>query len=196
MLPHRSLARAAATAAALLVLTACGGGDDGSDDGGDDGGSAAADQPGEQAGEQAGEVQPFDACATVTAEQMGEALGTDGLVVSQIPGGGCDFSDEDDPRQPSVSLAEVPVDEANGGFAGFSSGVAGALGGEAETLDGVGDEAFVVTGTVGGGSSVTGGGGVRRGDVAVQVTLLQSDGLPADDVRGLVVEVLNLVAAP
>lgn len=202
MLPHRPLARATASLAALVVvtvLTACGGGDDENDDTGAT--SAAATGQPAAAQSDAAEPQPEtedgsaprDICSAVTAEQVGEALETEGLVADVLPGFGCGFS-SDDPRLPSVTLAEVPVGGGNGGFEGFRGGVALGLGGEPETVDGVGDEAFVVTGTVGGGSSVTGSGGVRLGEVAVQVTLLQSSGLSADDVRRLTVAVLTLVA--
>lgn len=135
----------------------------------------------------------IDVCASLTADEVGQALG--GPVTVQIPpGGGCNFRQED-PLAPSAALAQSGVDDSVGGFEAMRAGVTSMIDGEVDTLDGVGDEAFVVASNTLSGSSVTGGGGVLIGNTMVQLTLLQSQDMPDDEVRRLLVDVLTLVAS-
>ena len=127
---------------------------------------------------------------------MSEALG--GTVTAQeIPGGGCNFSQADDPRAASAALNETTVDDFAGGFEGTRTGVTSIVEGEVEDLDGVGDEAFVVVGSGAGGmgGGVIGAGAVLIGDTVVQVTVLQAADLSEDDVKALTVAVLELVGS-
>ena len=188
----RSVATAAAFTLLLLGTAACGGDDEPTSGGGGGSGSSAGVEPAGGGDEPASDL---DVCGSVTVEEISTAMGTTGLTVEEVPGGGCNFADADDPRQPSVVLNQVPVDDANGGFEGLQAGVTATIAGESEDLTGVGDQAFVVTGTLGGGSAVNGAGAVRLGDVGVQVTLLQSGELTDGDVRQRVTDVLTLVAS-
>ncbi len=138
--------------------------------------------------------EALDVCAELTPEEVGTAIGVDGLTVQQVPGGGCNFFDSEDPVQPSVVFNQVAVDDANGGFDALMGGVTATIQGDTTELDGVGDRAFVVVGTLGGGSALNGGGAVQLGDVGVQVTFLQGIDLPAEDVLQRVSDALALVA--
>ncbi len=116
------------------------------------------------------------------------------VTMELLAGGGCNFS-QTDPSAPSVAIAQSGVDESAGGFAAMRAGVTSMIDGEVDTLDGVGDDAFVVASNTLSGSSVTGGGGVLLGETMVQLTLLQSQDMPDDEVRQLSVDVLTLVAS-
>ncbi|MEI5674636.1 MULTISPECIES: hypothetical protein [unclassified Nocardioides] len=167
--------------AALAVLTSCGG-DDSS-------GSSAADAPGDGG---SGSSELVDVCSQVSAEDVGEVLGAT-VTTTEVPGGGCSFHQED-PRAVSASLVATPYDEGSGGMDGTRQGVTSLLdGATAETLDGVGDDAFVAVGTALGGENQQGGGAVLLDGTTVQVSVLQAEDLPADDVRALTVDLLTLV---
>lgn len=208
---RRSLVSLAAVSVlALGVLTGCGGDDDSGSDGSGDTGQSSADgtdaetdpeadpdaEGEDDGGEESepGSSAPEDVCAVLTTEQVGEALGTDGLTVQEVPGGGCNFVVEADPREPSVLVSQLPVDVSAGGFDGLRIGIEAAIGGTAEAVDGVGDDAFLVLGTTPGGSSAAAGGVVLLGDSAIQITLLQSIDLREDDVRERATAVLERVA--
>ncbi len=191
----RSLA--ASTVLATLLLSGCG--SDGGDGKADDGASSSsepsdADAESADAGEEAS--GPLGICGLITAEEMSEALG--GSVVAQeIPGGGCNFTQEADPRAASAALNETTVNDFAGGFEGTRTGVTSIVEGEVEDLEGVGDEAFVVAGSgMGGmGGGVIGAGAVLIGDTVVQVTLLQAADMSEDEVRELTKGVLVLIGS-
>ncbi len=191
---------AVSTVLATLFLAGCGG-DDG-DDGGkaDDSPSASSNEPDSDVTESEDTAEeasgPFGICGLITAEEMGDVLG--GPVVAQeIPGGGCNFTQNADPRAASAALNETTVDDFAGGFEGTRSGVTAVVEGEVEDLEGVGDEAFVVagSGTGGMGASVIGAGAVLIGDTVVQVTLLQAAEMSEDDVKQLTIAVLELIGS-
>ena len=184
-------------------LTACG--DDSPSDAGDGSPSAGSTQGGaeqdvtepDEGGEEepAPAAGPEDICALVTAEEMTEVMGGGPLTVSADPLSGCNFSDEEDPRAPSIALNQMPLTPENGGFDATKFGVQAVIDGEVEDLDGIGDAAFVVVGPALGGTSVSGGGAVALGDTVVQVTLLAGGQLDADQVREATVGALTLIAS-
>ncbi|SDD73538.1 hypothetical protein [Nocardioides lianchengensis] len=175
---------ALALAAALAVLTSCGG-----DESSGSSGSSSADSPADGG---SGSSELVDVCSLVSAEDVGEVLGAT-VTTTEVPGGGCSFNQED-PRAVSASIVATPYDEGSGGMDGTRQGVTGVLdGATAETLGGVGDDAFVAVGTALGGENQQGGGAVLVGGTTVQVSVLQAEDLPADDVRQLTVDLLTLV---
>lgn len=142
----------------------------------------------------AGPAKAIDICAKVTPEEIAAILGGP-VTRKDVPGGGCDFS-QDDPRAPSVGLAGSSYDEGTGGFDGAVTGIKGVLEGtDDQAVEGVGTEAFIATGTAMGGENQQASGVVHVGDSLVQVTVIQGKGLPADQVRGLARDLLALSAS-
>jgi hypothetical protein len=184
----RALPFAALTLALALAVAGCGG-DSGAD------GAGASEPSGDagdsSAGEPAGTEDAVDVCALVTAEQVGAVLGAT-VTLSEVPGGGCTFGQED-PRATSVALSSSVVDEAAGGFDGAVSGVTAVVEGEPVDVP-VGDRGLLVVGPAFGGESDQGGGLVQIGSTLVQVTLLQGGDLSADEVGALTTDVLQLAA--
>lgn len=141
----------------------------------------------------AGPAKVLDICATVTPEEIGAILGGP-VTRKDVPGGGCDFS-QDDLRAPSATLVASSYDEGTGGFDGAVTGIKGVLEGtDDQAVEGIGTEAFIATGTAMGGENQQASGVVHVGDSLVQVTVVQGKGLPADQVRGLVRDLLALSA--
>ncbi len=113
---------------------------------------------------------------------------------SAIPGGaGCTF-DQANAKAPSATFVETSYAKTSGGMAGAKNDATSSVEGTPEDLTGIGDAAFVVTGTTFGGPYTDGAGAVRVGDRLISVTLDQSTGLSAAKVRSLVVALLQLVA--
>lgn len=137
----------------------------------------------------------LDVCALVTEAEVSEVLG--GTVTSEeVPGGGCNFSNEEDPRAASVQIVASVLDEGAGGFEGSVSGVSGVLqGDDGGALDGIGDQAYAKTGTFGDSDFVRGSGLVRLGTTVVQVDLSPNAGTAAADVKAVLVDALTLVAS-
>ncbi|MET3960444.1 hypothetical protein ABIE44_000378 [Marmoricola sp. OAE513] len=188
-----SLPRLLSTAAligALATVSACGSddGDKGSDSSSTDGTTAPTGD--DETDTASGGL--IDVCTEITADEAGAIVG--GTVTHEdVPGGGCNFA-QDDPRKPSVSFTATAYDDANGGFEAAITGVSGVLQGDGGgPVDGVGEEAYVKTGTTGG-ENQQGGGLVRVGGTLVQVTYLQGDGQSADVVKEKVVAALTLAA--
>jgi hypothetical protein len=128
----------------------------------------------------------------VSDADIAEILGAP-VTREEIPGGGCSFSSED-VRAPSLSLASSAYDQSTGGFDAATSGVSAVIGGSAGgPVSGIGDEAYVKTGTTGG-ENQQAGGVVHAGDTLVQATLIQAKGLPAEKVKAYVVDALRLAA--
>jgi hypothetical protein len=135
----------------------------------------------------------IDICTQVSEAEIAAILGSP-VTSEAVPGGGCTYSQED-VRAAGISLASSAYDEGTGGFDAAVSGVSGTIEGTAGgPVDGVGDEAYVKTGTVFGGSSQQGGGVVHVGANLFQVTLTQAKGLSAAAVNALVVDALKLAA--
>ncbi|MCX6397737.1 MAG: DUF3558 family protein [Propionibacteriales bacterium] len=194
---RRTLPRLAATAfvgvLALGALTGCGSDEPKADSPGT---SAGTDQTPGPASDETDTASGglIDICTLVTEAEISDLLG--GPVTSEeIPGGGCNFSNEDDPRAASVSLNSSVLDEGAGGFEGSVAGISGVLQGDAGSpLDGVGDQAYVKTGTFGGGETVRGSGLVRVGTNVFQVDLSPDPGTNATKVRSTVVDILTLIS--
>lgn len=202
MSPRRTVV-AAATLATVFSLSACS--DDGGESSGGDGpGSSSATDDSSPDDSSPDDTEPADAepdaepadavdvCATLTPEQVGAALGGT-VTAEEIPGGGCNFSNTDDPRAPSAAINVSPVNDFAGGFEGTRQGITSVVDGEVQDLPDVGDGAFFVIGSALGGTSNSGAGAVLLGDQVVQLTLLQSQELPEPEVTQMTIDVLTLV---
>jgi hypothetical protein len=182
-----SMTRATATALLLLLLgvsmAGCG---DGGDSGPADTSAGDGDEP-----PAAGELPKF--CELLTAGQVTEAVGA-AVTLETAPFDSCEF-DQEDPRAASGSLGVVEVGTGNGGFEGYRSGASGSLtNGVDHPIEGLGDEAFVATGTFGGGESLQAGGGVLVGDGLVYtVNLAQSTGMTEDELVAISTRLLELL---
>lgn len=136
----------------------------------------------------------IDICTKVTDAEISALLG--GPVTSEdVPGGGCNFSDEDNPRAASVQLTSSLLNEGAGGFEGSVAGISAVLqGSPGAPLDGVGDQAFVKVGTFASSEFVRGSGLVRVGSTVFQVDLSPNQGTSAKEVQAIMVDTLNLIA--
>lgn len=132
-------------------------------------------------------------CGVISAAEVGHVVGGR-FTGSAIPGGaGCTF-DQANAKAPSVTFVEASYARTSGGMAGAKNDATSSVEGTPEDLTGIGDAAFVVTGTTFGGPYTDGAGAVRVGDRLISVTLDQSTGLSAAKVRSLVISMLKLVA--
>jgi hypothetical protein len=111
-----------------------------------------------------------------------------------IPGGGCTFAQKNS-SSPAASFVETSFRATPGGMTGAKNNATSAVEGTPEDLTGIGDAAFVVTGTEFGGDQTQGAGAVHVGNRLISVTLSQSAGLSAPQVRALVVKLLRFAAA-
>jgi hypothetical protein len=132
-------------------------------------------------------------CSDLEASDVGAALAV-GVTGSALSTGGCEF----DPRRdgdPSATFVETSFRATPGGMAGAKTDATSSVEGEPVDLSGIGDAAFVVTGTAFGGPDVEGAGAVKVGDRLVNVTVSQSTGLTRTRVTSLVTALLRLAAA-
>lgn len=129
-------------------------------------------------------------CTELGEEEVGAALG--GVVTgAALPGGGCAFTQRK-PQPPAANVIDVPYADMAGGMDGAKENATSTVEGTPQDLAGIGEAAFVVTGTSFGGDQVQGAGAVRVGDRLVSVNLAQSAGLKPAKVRALVVRLLRL----
>ena len=155
--------------------------------------TTAADDGGD--GDAEGDDSPSAAgggvCRYVGAEEVAGVLGS-AVRGSAVPGEtGCKF-DQAGNRGMSVTILDKSVARA-GGMDGAKSEANSAVEGTPTDLAGIGDGAFVITGSMFGGPDVNAAGAVRIGDRIVSVFLVQRSGLPEKKVRGLEVDLLELV---
>lgn len=181
--------------AGLLVVgaLASGCGDDGaSNDPGDTGNDTSA---AESNGADSGDTEPAELpkfCDLLTAEQVTAAVGA-AVTLTTGPFDACEFK-QDDPRAVSGSVGAVEVDTGNGGFEGYQSGISGTLQNVAEhPVEGLGDGAFVTTGTIGGGESLQTAGGVLVGGTVYTVNLSQASGMAEGDLVAIAEKLLKLL---
>ena len=164
--------------------------------GGSVAGSSSTTSGGSSSGDGGGSTKPtksIDICKKVTEAEVGAIVGGT-VTTKEVPGGGCDFSQED-PRAASAGFYSTTYSEANGGFDGAKSGITSTIKGDSKVLQGIGERAFMVVGTATGGSSQQGAGIVKASGNLVQVTVAQSNDSSADDVTAMTTKLLQLVAS-
>lgn len=144
-----------------------------------DGDSIGDDAPVTAGGGVCAEISPSDVADVVGGEVKGSGLS----------GGGCLFS-QSDRRAPETTIK----DEKYAGMDAAKTEATSAVEGDPENLAGIGRGAFVVTGTIFGGTDINGAGAVHVGSRTISVLVVQHKGLSRAKVRSLVVELLQLVA--
>ncbi len=125
-------------------------------------------------------------CARVVDRDIATVLGTS--VTRSSFSGGCTFA-QSDSAAPTATLEQTRFT----GMQAAHDDVTSAVEGSPQPVS-IGDEAFVVTGTMFGGTDIQGGGAVRLGSRLVKVTVEQHQGLARAKVRRLVVDLLRLAA--
>lgn len=116
----------------MCVLSACSSGSGGSDD-------SAGDKPDTSKDSSAS----FDPCKDITAAEAEAVLGFP-VTVKEVPGGGCSWGSEENPRLASLSVGEAL--ESGGGIESSKVGTQSQLEGEPQDVSGVGDAAYLVVG--------------------------------------------------
>ena len=152
-----------------------------------------ADQGGD--GDAEGDDAPATAgggvCQYVGAEEVGAVLGVT-VSGSAIAGQtGCVFT-QGGTRGTSITLLDKSATAA-GGMDGAKTEATSTVEGEPQDLSGIGTAAFVVTGTMFGGTDVQGAGAVQLGNRIISVSLVQHSAITGSKVRALVVDLLELV---
>lgn len=181
--------KALAASAVLLmcVLSACSG-SGGSDE------APNGDKP-DTNGESAA---AFDPCKAVTPAEVEAVLGYP-VVVSETPGGGCSWGNEEDPRLASLSVSASGEADVNGGLEAAKSGTTAVLDGEAEDVSGLGDGAFLVIGPLkgGGGESIQAQGSILTGTqlITIGITQLGGAAVTADAVKAQAQAGMKLVGS-
>lgn len=166
------------------------GGDGDSKDSGDSGNNSAAESSVDSEGADAGELPKF--CDLLTVDQVSAAVGA-AVTLTTGPFDACEFKQED-PRAVSGSVGAVEVDTGNGGFEGYQSGISGSLGNLTKhPVEGLGDDAFVTTGTFGGGESLQTAGGVLVGSTVYTVNLSQASGMTDGELVAIAEKLLQLL---
>lgn len=181
-------------AAVLLVgglAAGCGGGSD--DAGGDAGGDT--DSNASAAGDTAPDATETEApafCDLLDPADVAAAVGA-AVTLETGPSGDCEIG-QDDPRALSGSVGTVQVDIGNGGYEAYRSGSSASLDGAVEhPLDGIGDEAYVTTGTFAGSENLQAAGGALVGGNVHTVTLVQGVGLSEEELVEISEQLLTLL---
>jgi hypothetical protein len=132
-------------------------------------------------------------CSDLEPQAVGAILGgaTKGAA---LPGGGCAFT-LTAAKGPSSTFVEKSVAKTPGGMDGAKTEATSSVEGEPQDLTGIGDAAFVVTGTAFGEPAVQGAGAVRVGNRIINVNLNQNTGMSAASVKAMVIKLLKLAAA-
>jgi hypothetical protein len=130
-------------------------------------------------------------CGSISAEQIGAVLGVR-MTGSGIPGGGCKFA-QGGAHGMTVTVLDKAYATVSGGMNGAKTEATSAVEGEPENLSGIGTAAFVVTGTMFGGSDIQGAGAVHVGARLISIYLVQGKAIPAATVRSYEINLLKLV---
>ncbi len=128
-------------------------------------------------------------CPELSEAAVGNAIGQE-VTGAAVGGGGCRFSPSN-PKAPALSVFEqkfTTVAEAK-------NGAISAVEGTPEDLSGIGQGAFVVTGTMFGGPGIQGVGVVHVGPRLISVTINQNQDMTRAAVRAKTVAALKLVAS-
>lgn len=150
----------------VLALSACSSGSGGSDD------APSGDKS--DAGKDS--AATFDPCKAITTAEAEAVLGYP-VVVSETPGGGCSWGNEEDPRLASLSVG-AGMEDAGGGIEASKAGTTAVLDGEAQDVPGLGDGAYLVLGPLkgGGGESIQAQGAILDGNQLIVVGITQLGG--------------------
>jgi hypothetical protein len=188
----------AALAVVGLVVSGCGGDEDSDADSGrdDNTSDSSGTDPGTDVDTDVDEPATEDDlpvfCDLLTAEQVGEAVGAT-VTVATGPFDACEFKQED-VYEYSGSLGAVIIDNGNGGYDAYKTGGAAALTDPVtHDIAGVGEDAFVTTGTFGGGESLQAGGGVLVGGIVYTVNISQAADHTEDEMVAISEKLMTLM---
>jgi hypothetical protein len=127
----------------------------------------------------------------LSSAEVGSVLG-ESTTGAGLPGGGCGFTPADH-KAPAATFIETKF--ATGGMSGAMALATSSVEGTPENLPGIGDAAFVVTGTSFGQPDVQGAGAVKIGSRLINVSLDQNAGESAATVRATMINLLKLAVA-
>ncbi|MFL6155981.1 MAG: hypothetical protein ACJ72D_07820 [Marmoricola sp.] len=131
-------------------------------------------------------------CGDLSADVVGAVLG--GTVKgAALPGGGCAFTQASS-KAPAATFVERSLAKTPGGMEGAKTDATSSVEGTPQNLSGIGDAAFVVTGTAFGEPAVQGAGAVLVGKRVISINLTQGSGLSAATVKAMTVKLLRLAA--
>jgi len=132
-------------------------------------------------------------CGDLSAGEVGAVLG--GTVKgAALPGGGCSFT-QTSAKAPFATFVEKSLAKTPGGMDGAKTEATSSVEGEPQDLPGIGDAAFVVTGTAFGEPAVQGAGAVRVGNRIINVNLTQNTAMSAAAVKAMTIKLLKLAAS-
>ncbi|WP_148045041.1 hypothetical protein [Nocardioides marmorisolisilvae] len=132
-------------------------------------------------------------CGDLSAGEVGAVVG--GTVKgAALPGGGCGFT-QASAKAPSATFVEKSLAKTPGGMDGAKTEATSSVEGDPHDLSGIGDAAFVVTGTAFGEPAVQGAGAVRVGNRIISINLTQSAGMSASAVKAMTIKLLKLAAS-
>lgn len=134
---------AAAAIVLLTTLGACGGSDDTAPSSSD--GASSSETSDETAGQEEDAGPAFDPCTGITPAEVEQVLGY-AVIKEEVPGGGCSWGNEEDPRLASFSVTAGTDADLGGGIESAKAGTQAVLFGDAQDLPGLGDAAFLVVG--------------------------------------------------
>jgi hypothetical protein len=132
-------------------------------------------------------------CGDLSAGEVGAVLG--GTVKgAALAGGGCGFT-QASVKAPAATFVERSLAKTPGGMDGAKTEATSSVEGDPQDLSGIGDAAFVVTGTAFGEPAVQGAGAVRVGNRIININLTQSAGMSAAAVKAMTIKLLKLAAS-
>ena len=131
-------------------------------------------------------------CSDLSSEEVAAVL-AGAVTGSALPGGGCGFA-RSSAKAPGATFVERSLSKTPGGMEGAKSEATSSVEGEPRDLRGIGDAAFVVTGTAFGEPAVQGAGAVRVGNRVIIVNLTQNVGMRAAAVEAMTIKLLRLAA--
>jgi hypothetical protein len=132
-------------------------------------------------------------CSDLSSGDVGKILGST-TKGAALPGGGCEFT-QTAAKGSAADFVEKSVAKTPGGMDGAKTEATSSVEGTPQDLTGIGDAAFVVTGTAFGEPAIQGAGAVRVGTRIININLTQNTGMSAAAVKAMTIKLLKLAAA-
>jgi hypothetical protein len=159
--------------------------------------AASTPTPTEGDGDSEGDDTPATAgggiCGNLSAADVGKILGST-TKGAALPGGGCEFT-QTSAKGAAADFVEKSLAKTPGGMDGAKTEATSSVEGTPQDLSGIGNAAFVVTGTAFGEPAIQGAGAVLVGKRVINVNLTQSGSMTASAVKAMMIKLLKLAAA-